>query len=188
LVAEGIPIWRASLDLPTIDLNSRALMHKWWRDGPVTVEALPHGPEQEAVFQRSAIAHLISRGLEIHRWRLERDESSGPFRRRAAPTTSCGWSDLGDATSATRGVAFSMAADRAGGFSDAEITLVSHLVPALGLAAYRVSAAQTASNVLSVYLGPHTARRVLAGEIRRGGREDGGGQGAAMGAPTRWST
>jgi adenylate cyclase len=35
LVAEGIPIWRASLDLPTIDPNSRALMHAWPGDPPL---------------------------------------------------------------------------------------------------------------------------------------------------------
>ena len=34
LVEAGIPIWRASLDLPTIDPNSRAITHKWWRDCP----------------------------------------------------------------------------------------------------------------------------------------------------------
>ncbi len=173
LIAEGIPIWRASLDLPTIDPNSRALMHKWWRDGPVTVETLPHGPEEDAVFQRSVIAHLLSRDLEVHRWRLECDE--GMEFNVLRTLQAAGGTDylmrlvrFGDGTSATRGVAFSIATDRAGGFSDAEITLVSRLVPALGLAAYRVSAAQTASNALSVYLGPHTARRVLAGEIRRG--------------------
>ena len=173
LVANGIPVWRASLDLPTIDPNARALMHKWWRDRYVVVDTLPHGPGQDAVFQRSVIAHLLSRGLELHRWRLERGEG-GEFDVLKTLQAEGGTDYLmrlvrfGDGTSATQGVAFSIATERAGGFSEAEIALVSRLVPALGLAAYRISAGQTASNALSVYLGPNTARRVLAGEIRRG--------------------
>ena len=67
-----------------------------------------------------------------------------------------------------RGVALSIATDRAGGFADDDIAFFDRLVPALGLAACRVSAARTAADALGVYLGPRTAERVLAGEIRRG--------------------
>jgi len=58
--------------------------------------------------------------------------------------------------------------DRRGGFTDEKIPDSRDLVPALGRAACRVSAVHTAANALEVYLGRNTARRVLAGEIRRG--------------------
>lgn len=174
LTARGIPVWRASLDLPTIDPHFRALTHKWWRDQPVTVGTFLHGPEQERDFQRSVIHHLLSRDLTLSRWRLEAGEGVADFAL-LATLRETGGTDyvmrlvtFGDGGSVVRGFAFSFATDRPGGFTQAEIDVVSGLIPALGLAAYRSSAARTAASALSVYLGPNAARRVLAGEIRRG--------------------
>jgi adenylate cyclase len=126
------------------------------------------------VFQGSVIYHLLSSGLEARRWRLERGDGVDEFDLLRALRDEGGTDYLlrlvafGDASSRVMGVALSIATDRAGGFSKGEIALVNRIIPALGLAAYRVSAARTASDALSVYLGPKTARRVLAGEIRRG--------------------
>ncbi len=55
LIAAGLPVRRASLDIPTIDPNLRAISHKWWRDRASSVEMLPHGPGQDGTFQRSVI-------------------------------------------------------------------------------------------------------------------------------------
>ncbi|MER2267321.1 adenylate/guanylate cyclase domain-containing protein [Methylobacterium oxalidis] len=174
LVARGVPVWRASLDLPTIDPHFRALTHKWWRDQPVTVGTFLHGPEQERNFQRSVIYHLLSQDLAEFRWRLEAGEGSDDFEL-LATLREAGGTDyvmrlvtFGDGGSVVRGFAFSFATDRPGGFAACEIAAVAGLMPALGLAAYRASAARTAASALSVYLGPNTAQRVLAGEIRRG--------------------
>ncbi|AWN40219.1 adenylate/guanylate cyclase domain-containing protein [Methylobacterium durans] len=174
LSARGVPLWRASLDLPTIDPHFRALTHKWWRDQPVTVGTFLHGPEQEQNFQRSVIYHLLSRDLEEHRWRLEAGEGAAEFELLAS-LREAGGTDyvmrlvtFGDGGSVVRGFALSFATDRPGGFSGTEIEAVGRLIPALGLAAYRTSAALTAASALSVYLGANTAQRVLAGEIRRG--------------------
>ena len=174
LVAAGLPIWRASLDLPTIDPIFRAVSHRWWRDRPVSVEALPHGPGKDAVFQGSVIYHLLSSGLEARRWRLERGEGVAEFDLLRSLREEGGIDYLlrlvgfGDGSSRVMGVALSIATDRPGGFSRDEIALINRLIPGLGLAAYRISAARTAADALSVYLGPRTAQRVLAGEIRRG--------------------
>jgi adenylate cyclase len=174
VVAAGVPVWRASLDLPTLDPSLRAVSHKWWRDRPGSVETLPHGPEQEGVFQRSVIYHLLSRGLDIHRWRLERGEGIADFDL-LKQLQAVGATDyilrlvpFGDGSGVVKGVALSMATDRAGGFTHDELAMVERLIPALGLAAYRISAGRTATEALSVYLGRKTAQRVLAGEIRRG--------------------
>jgi len=174
LVAAGLPIWRASLDLPTIDPILRAVSHRWWRDRPVSVEVLPHGPGKDAVFQGSVIYHLLSSGREARRWRLERGEGVAEFDLLRTLREAGGTDYLlrlvafGDGSSRVMGVALSIATDRARGFAKDEIALINRLIPALGLAAYRVSAARTAADALSVYLGPKTAQRVLAGEIRRG--------------------
>jgi adenylate cyclase len=174
LRAAGLPLWRASLDLPTIDPTSRALSHKWWRDRASSVETLKHGPGPESTFQRSVIAHLLSIGLNERRWRLESGEGVADFDL-LGTLQAAGGTDyvvrlvpFGEGKPVIRGVALSIATDRAGGFADADIAFFDRLVPALGLAACRVSAARTATDALGVYLGPRTAERVLAGEIRRG--------------------
>ena len=177
LVAAGLPIWRASLDLPTIDPIFRAVSHRWRRDRPASVEVLPHGPGKDAVFQGSVIYHLLSSGLEARRWRLERGEGVAEFdllrtlREEGGTDYLLRLVGFGDGRSRVMGVALSIATDRPGGFAREEIALINRLIPALGLAAYRISAARTAADALSVYLGPRTAQRVLAGEIRRGDGE-----------------
>ena len=170
LLEFGVPVQRASLDLPTIDPSSRAISYKWWRDRPAAVQTLPHGIDQEGVFQRSVVYHLLSTGLEIGRWRLDRGEGSQfqllrELRAQGLTDYVLRLAGFGDSTSAVKGVAFSIATDRPGGFSDSALSQASRITPALRLAAYRISAAHTASNALSVYLGSNTARRVLAGEI-----------------------
>lgn len=174
LVSLGVPLCRASLDLPTIDPNARAVMHKWWRDRAGASATLSHGPEQAEEFQRSVIYHLISRGLDGFRWKLERGEGTSDFslldglREEGCTDYLMHLVRFGEDETLMRGVAISIATDRPGGFADGEIAAVTGLFPALGLAAYRVSAAHTAENALSVYLGPKTAGRVLAGAIQRG--------------------
>ena len=61
LVEAGVPVWRASLDIPTIDPNARAMAHKWWSDRPLSIEPLPHGPEREGVFREIVIYYVMSR-------------------------------------------------------------------------------------------------------------------------------
>jgi adenylate cyclase len=120
---------------------------------------------------------LLSSGLEARRWRLERGEGVAEFdllrtlREEGGTDYLLRLVGFGDGRSRVMGVALSIATDRPGGFAREEIALINRLIPALGLAAYRISAARTAADALSVYLGPRTAQRVLAGEIRRGDGE-----------------
>jgi adenylate cyclase len=155
LVAAGLPIWRASLDLPTIDPIFRAVSHRWWRDRPVSVEVLPHGPGKDTVFQGSVIYHLLSSGLEARRWRLERGEGLAEFDLLRTLRDDGGTDYLlrlvgfGDGSSRVMGVALSIATDRPGGFAREDIALIKRLIPALGLAAYRISAARTTADALA---------------------------------------
>jgi adenylate cyclase len=173
LVKAGVPVWRASLDIPTIDPNARAMAHKWWSDRPLTVVPLPHGPEQETVFRDSVIYYVMSRGLEVHRWRLDHDEGLDEFALlRELKAQGCTDYVLrlvgfgGDI--ALRGLALSFATKRVGGFTPDDLAAAERLVPAVGLGAYRMGLARTATETLNIYLGPRSARRVLGGEIIRG--------------------
>jgi adenylate cyclase len=57
---------------------------------------------------------------------------------------------------------------RPGGFSEAELELLISLGPLLGLHFQLTRAHFATQSLLEVYLGPNAARRVLAGEFRRG--------------------
>src|SRR5215203_2550524 len=156
LVEAGLPVWRASLDIPTLDPNARAMAHKWWSDRPLSIEPLPHGPEQEGVFRESVIFYLMSRGLEAHSWHLERDEGVEEFDLlRDLKAQGCTHYILrlvgfgGDM--AVRGVALSLATRRSGGFTAEDLRIANRLVPALALGAYRMSLARTATETLSIY-------------------------------------
>ena len=66
------------------------------------------------------------------------------------------------------GTAISFGTDRAGGFSDADLALIAHIVPALALAACRTALLDVTIDVLGAYVGHDAGRRVLGGEMRRG--------------------
>lgn len=174
LLEAGVPVWRLSLGIATIDPQLRGLSLTVWRDRPPSVDTAANDAQGEASFQQSPIFYAQSRRLRAHRWRLDdlRAAEAPPLLRRLAAE---GASDFvlrlmpfGTSPLGISGAAFSFATDRAGGFADADVALVDSLLPALGLAARCFSAARTAQEALGVYLGARTASRVLAGEIRRG--------------------
>jgi adenylate cyclase len=142
-----------------------------------TVEILPRDEAGEAAHQRSAIGIMIERQVFEHSWRLDggdadiamiplladlRAQGMTEFAMRLVPFAEGG---------ALLGCAFSMATDRASGFSEADLAAPKRLGPTLALAAYRHGLAQNAASALQVYLGTATGARVLAGAIRRGDGE-----------------
>lgn len=174
LVEAQFPLLRASISLPTIDPSARAVAYIWWRGKGVATERVPHGEDQAENFQRSVIFDLQSRNRDMARFRLEDGEGIDRFAL-LRDMQSEGATDyllrlvpFSGGSVALAGVALSVATDRRGGFSDDQCRLINCLVPALALAAYRISIAHIAADALGVYLGPQTGRRVLAGEIRRG--------------------
>jgi adenylate cyclase len=175
LVADGLPLWRVSVSMPAIDPTVRALGFVWWRGRGTQSDSAPHGPQGEAMFGRSPISHLQAHKLDSHRWRLDTGEGCDTFPI-LAEIRDDGGSDyvlnlvrFGSAgAAALPGVALAIAADRLGGFTEAEIAAFDTLLPALGLASYRFALTRTVTEVLGVYLGPRASARVLAGEVRRG--------------------
>jgi adenylate cyclase len=177
LVAEGLPLWRFSVGMRALDPTVRAMSFVWRRGAGLSSETVAHGvgDEAEAMFRRSPIAVLEAQGLTGHRWRLEAEEGCAAIplladlRAQGATDYVLRLVGFGGATAAALpGVALAVASDRPGGFADPEIAAFDRLLPALGLASYRFALARVASETLGVYLGPRTARRVLAGEVRRG--------------------
>jgi adenylate cyclase len=174
LLQAGLPVWRASLSMRAIDPIVTATSLQWHRDkglGP----PVRFGLADRLLYQRSPIAHVLDNDLPTARWRIETGEGCARFPILAELRAAGGTDYLmrivgfaGQVAAALPGIALSIATDRPGGFTLAEIRRMDRMLPALGLACHRFALEGTLADVLSVYLGPRTAGRVLAGEIMRG--------------------
>jgi adenylate cyclase len=177
LAALGVPLWRLSVGIQTIDPTVRAVSYVWWRDRGLNRDTTPYLPGQDSdrPYLRSPIFALIRDDRLERHWRLDRGEGCEELpllaELRAAGGTSYALRIVrfgGEIAAAVPGVAVAMATDRPGGFTDGDVATFAALTPALGLASYRYALARITSSILGVYLGERTARRVLAGEVRRG--------------------
>jgi len=177
LLAEGVPLWRASVSYQTLDPVDWSRSNVWQRQGTLTRSQTTHG-EGARQFQASPIRYLREQAARdrshiFGRWRLDRGEGDAfpllvELRESGATDYAMHLVRFEAGTSALPGAGLSFASDRAGGFSDADLDEIGAVAPALALAACRAALSEITGSVLGVYLGARTARNVLAGEIRRG--------------------
>ncbi|MGR9463713.1 adenylate/guanylate cyclase domain-containing protein [Rhizobium leguminosarum] len=172
LIADGIPIWRASITMPSLHPMYRGVSANFVRGGATVLENAAHGSVEERNFEKTPIFYLLNRGERTGRWILARGEGLD-YPQLAEFALAGGTDHLVSLCEfpkevALRGLGFSLTSDAPGGFSDVQLAIVKALVPALGLAAYRVAASKTATDILAVYTGARTSARILAGETQRG--------------------
>jgi adenylate cyclase len=158
LVAEGLPLWRASCGLATVrpELGGRQLV---WRQGGEAEEvAWKHGVEPShsgAPFVRrrldGAAPALDFPLLEELAQAGASDYLALPLPMASGPTGYVSW-----------------AAARPGGFSDDELSLLAELAPLLALRLEVEAGHRASAELLETYLGATAARHVLAGEVGRG--------------------
>ncbi len=67
--------------------------------------------------------------------------------------------------------AISIATDRPGGFSEADLAVLDATLPAFAAVAELQQLRRTARDLLNTYVGPNTGERIFSGEIRRGDGE-----------------
>jgi adenylate cyclase len=181
VVAQGIPLCRASLGMPTIDPTAAVVNFRWLRDKGLSGAALTHGYASDAEYQQSPLRYLRDRyeqdNIPGARWKLEDPEVARRFplfeELRAMGMTEyvLRLVVFSQARTALQGAMLSAATDRPGGFSDADVAVLSHILPALAIVAYRIGLMRVATETLGAYLGPKTGAQVLQGKIRRGDSE-----------------
>jgi adenylate cyclase len=71
----------------------------------------------------------------------------------------------------SEGVMTTWSTTKPGGFSDIHLTALKRLIPRLAVATKMARGEDTVTNILTAYLGGDAAKRVLAGQIRRGDGE-----------------
>ena len=173
LNAAGVPVSRMSIGAPSISPVHRGITLVWRRGLGVAFTPTAHGPDGDAEFERSPVAMMKAEGLRRGRWNLEAGEGCNRFRLMAEMRAEGGTDCLMELVRfpeglAIRGAGLSYVTDRAGGFTDTDIAAIDAHLPAFGLAVLRMCLSKTLVGLLGAYLGPRTAGRVMAGQIRRG--------------------
>lgn len=172
LIEAGIPLSRVLVSIRTIHPQILASTYSW-RPGAAAVEAdFGHDVLNDPAYLNSPFK-IIHDGAGGLRRRLEGDPDADDF------------AVLGDlrAEGATDYVAMpltfnngdnhviTLATDRPGGFSTAELMAVYDLLPVLSLILEVQSSQRIARTLLDTYVGHQAGERILRGEIKRGGGE-----------------
>lgn len=181
LVADGIPIARASVALNLLDpvLGGRQLV--WRRATGGVDEPFPRARDAEAdsEWQASPFRFMLGQGADTLRRRLDGVDARGEFPLLAALRIEHMTDYVAFLTrdsersgnDAVQGMASSWATDAAGGFTDAQLVRLAGTLPTLALAFLLRASRQNARALVTTYLGRDAAERVLAGNIVRGQAE-----------------
>ena len=174
MVAAGIPVMRLQLTLRAMHPQLAGLSHSWRRDGDTVEEFWPPlSVPQEDTFLKSPYA-LLFQGAGAVRRRLDVAGAVRDFpvleKLRAEGATD--YVALPMMFSDGRINAMTLATDRLGGFTTAELRMIAEILPVLVRLMEVHALRRTAKTVLETYLGHLTGERVLAGLIHRGEGED----------------
>jgi adenylate cyclase len=172
LVAQGVPLARASISVFTLHPLLHARSYRWRLGQRVSSEVHPHGLQHLPGFALSPFKALLDGSPGIHR-RLEEPPAPGDFpmyaELRADGLTDYVALPLCFSDGARHAVSWSTAAP--GGFSEAHLALLHGLHPLLQLVLEVMARKDMTGVLLDTYLGRDTGRRILQGQIRRGDGE-----------------
>jgi adenylate cyclase len=161
-----------------------------WREdtGSESFQVL-HGATGDVAWRQSPLRALVEEGSMMRRYRLEEAGNSTQFpillaeRERGATdylalmtpfvdvSLACVAPDEAGLPECRDGMLSSWVTHKPDGFSDADIEGLRFLTRRLGVAVKLRQREQTASSVVSAYLGPHAGQRVLDGQIKLGDGE-----------------
>jgi len=173
LVDRGLPLLRVTCFVRTLHPQASGTSVVWTRGrpDPRAIRVL-RGMEDTPAFQASPLP-LIFQGAAAIRRRLDVAGETFDF------PVLADLREIGATDYVAMPLVFSdglinfmtWATDRPGGFSTEELTVLWELLPALSLRVEVIERRELTRQLLEVYLGRRTGRRVLAGEIIRGRAE-----------------
>jgi len=168
LRAAGLPIDRLTLHLRTLHPELFARTVAWAPNEPVEIRDREHGVEGTSLFIGSPLRRVLESREPLA---VRLDEPNGPawtqldvFQNRSLVELII--VPLCNADGPVSAVSFCTA--RPGGFAAAERALLMRIVPALRNACELRTLRQIELTLLDTYTGSTTARRILAGRVRRG--------------------
>jgi adenylate cyclase len=167
LLGDGVPLWRATLHMGTLHPQIRGIGARWLRELKVIEEyRILRGSEETDEYLRSPIRASIERGTPFRR-RLAEDTPEYPLLSKIRKAGATDYFALGLNRTFRRFPVVTWATDRPSGFSDADITALEEVNPALAAIVETRAIRRITENLLDTYLGPQAGRRVLAGQIQR---------------------
>jgi adenylate cyclase len=170
LVAAGVPLLRMTLHVGTIHPQFLGTTVVWWRDtGRTTRVLIAHELADAIPFERNPVRR-VCKGRETLRRRLDRPDSELDFEVLIELRDRGGTDYLALPIAGVHGTDYmvTFVTDRAGGFTDGEITDLTRVAQRLAIVIDRQSQAWVLRNVLAAYLGERTGPKVMDGQIRRG--------------------
>jgi adenylate cyclase len=167
LVGDGLPLFRATLHMGTLHPQIRGVGARWLRELKVIEEyRILQGNEATDEYLRSPIRATIERGTPFRR-HLTEDTPEYPLLSKLRNFGVTDYFALALNRSFRRFPVVTWATDRPSGFSDAEISALEEINPALAAIVEPRAIRRITENLLDTYLGPQAGRRVLAGQIQR---------------------
>jgi adenylate cyclase len=174
LVATGMALCRATLNLETLHPQIQGVMFRWWRERGVTEEiSYAHGMDNSEAYLASPLYRVVEQGETVRRRidaSLGADSTAYEFPI-FADLAQLGATDyLAGPMAMSDGQRFpaSWACDAPDGFSARDSALLSGLMPALAAVVDAKATRRMATDLLGTYLGSHVGQRVLSGQVRRG--------------------
>jgi adenylate cyclase len=169
LRAEGVPLDRLVVWVTTLHPTVDGRQFTWRPGEKVEVFEMPLGARDWDKFRASPVAVMMTERREV-RCHLDDSLEPGVFpalhELRADGFTDYLCAPLIFSNGEVHGAAFATRA--AGGFTDAQIGKIRHILPPLERVAEIFSLRRLATNLLSTYVGHGTGARILSGRIKRG--------------------
>jgi len=167
VLGNGVPLWRANLNMGTLHPQIRGIGLRWWRARKVIEEyRVLHGSESSGEYLQSPIRHAIEEGMPSRHW-LDADTPEYPLLSKIRAAGGTDYFALPLNRTFRRFPVVSWVTDRPGGFAASDIALLEDINPALAAIVDTRAVRRISAHLLDTYLGPQAGRRVLAGQIRR---------------------
>jgi adenylate cyclase len=169
----GIPLWRLFLLVRTLHPEVFAISYTWRLGEGVRELAAPHGVLDSALHRESPCAALFDGAAAIRR-RLDVPEPKldFPVLRELSADGATDYVAMPLSFSDGQINVISVTADRAGGFTTAQLAQIEEMLPALARLLELQNMRRVAATLLETYLGRQTGERVLRGLVRRGDGEN----------------
>lgn len=168
LVEAGIPLYRLAYFQLTLHPELDGHAYLWRRGQAVQVRAAPAGLKERPEFRDNPMA-IVYRQRKTLRVRLESVEPEAPVLRQFKEEGATDYVALPLLFGNGHVDGLSVISDKPGGFSMADLDRMFLLQFAFTRIVESHALRDTAANLLDAYVGRAAGRRILAGEIRRGG-------------------
>lgn len=177
LLEAGMPLARGHMAMSTLHPMYSANTFTWSLIGEQGGARIPHRYEPRPEWLNSPLKVVFDQGLSEARHVLEGNTDWRKFpllvELQAQGVTDylilrTAFVEGQDRGRNNDGVITTWSTVEPGGFSDIHLTALRRLHPRLAVAAKMARGEDTANNILTAYLGGDAAKRVLAGQIRRG--------------------